>query len=137
MYILDANAYARNPSGAQEKIQQLIDGVGGEMLVSRLWIEQKLAYPIKGRHKGVYWLSYVRMDSAKMNELNRACQLSDLILRHLVVKVDERLVEPLIAAATGKASEDTPATASEAKEDKPSEEASKVEADQAAATVDG
>ncbi len=101
MYILDANAYARNPGGASENIQQMVEKTGGELLASRLWNEQKLAYPIKGRHKGAYWLSYFRIESNKLQEFNRACQLNDFVLRHLVVKIDPRLVDTLVSVAKG------------------------------------
>lgn len=103
MYILDANAYARNPGGATEGIQKMVDGIDGEMLASRLWNEQKLAYPIKGRYKGAYWLSYFRCETSRLGEFNRACQLNDIVLRHLVVRVDDRLADTLVAAAKGEA----------------------------------
>ena len=101
MYILDANAYARNPGGASESIQKMVDKIEGEMLASRLWNEQKLAYPIKGRYKGAYWLSYFRCNPLKLVDFNRACQLNDIILRHLAVKIEPRLVEALVGAAKG------------------------------------
>ena len=102
MFILDQNAYAKNPVGAGENIEKMIKDVGGELLASRLWNEQKLAYPIKGRYKGSYWLTYCRLESTRVVEFNRACQLNDSILRHLIVKIDERLIGPLVAAAEGK-----------------------------------
>ena len=75
--------------------------VGGELLASRLWNEQKLAYPINGHRKGTYWLSYVRVESTNLVKFNRACQLNDNILRHLAVKLDPRLVDPMVAVAKG------------------------------------
>ncbi len=101
MFILDANAYARNPVGAAEGIDKMIKDVDGEVLASRLWNEQKLAYPIKGRYKGAYWLTYCRINGARIAEFNRACQLNDLVLRHLIVRIDERLIDPLVLAAKG------------------------------------
>lgn len=105
MFILDANAYARNPGGAAEGIDKMIKDVDGEVLASRLWNEQKLAYPIKGRYKGAYWLTYCRLEGAKISDLNRACQLNDMVLRHLIVKIDPRLVDTLVATARGESSE--------------------------------
>ncbi len=101
MFILDQNAYARNPVGAGENIEKMINEVDGKVLASRLWNEQKLAYPIKGRYKGSYWLTYCRLESTRVVEFNRACQLNDTILRHLIVKIDDRLMGPLVAAAEG------------------------------------
>jgi small subunit ribosomal protein S6 len=101
MFIFNANAYARNPAGAATAVDELVTSNGGEILASRLWNEQKLAYPIKGHRKGAYWLSYVRIDSSQLVKFNRACQLNDSILRHLAIKLDPRLVEPMVAVAKG------------------------------------
>lgn len=129
MYILDANAYARNPAGASENIQKMVDKIDGEMLASRLWNEQKLAYPIKGRYKGAYWLSYFRCDSSRLVEFNRACQLNDIVLRHLAVKVEPRLVDALVGAARGEVVQEPAAEAAEP-------ETEKSEATEPAAAVD-
>ena len=101
MFIFNANAYARNPTGLASSVDELVTSNGGEMLASRLWNEQKLAYPIKGHRKGAYWLTYFRIDSSKMVKFNRACQLNDTILRNLAIKLDPRLVEPMVAVAKG------------------------------------
>ena len=112
MFIFNANAYARNPAGVAKAVEDLVGSIGGEMLASRLWNEQKLAYPIKGNRKGAYWLSYFRVDSAEMSKFNRGCQLNDSILRHLAIRLDPRLVEPMVAVAQGK----TPAAEEETTE---------------------
>ncbi len=101
MFILNPNAYAKNPSGAASMVEDLVSGSGGKVLASRLWNEQKLAYPIDGHRKGVYWLSYFSIDSVEMPKFNRACQLQDIVLRHLAVNVDPRIAETLIAVAKG------------------------------------
>ena len=48
MLIFNSNTYARDPSGVSGKLPKMVEGCGGEMLASRLWNEQRLAYPIKG-----------------------------------------------------------------------------------------
>lgn len=101
MFILDSNVYTRNPAAVSEKIDKMITDLGGEVLASRLWNEQKLAYPIKGRFKGTYWLTYFRLDGTQVKNFTRACQLNDSILRHLAVRVDERLINTLVDAAKG------------------------------------
>ena len=112
MFLLDSNRYSRDPNGASKEINDIIEKCGGEMLVSRLWNEQRLAYPINGQRKGIYWLTYFKLDSLKQPELNRACQLSDKILRNLVLKVDNRLIDALVTHASGTASsEEEPSSA--------------------------
>ncbi len=48
MFLFNANAYARNPAGAANAVEEIIKSVDGEILASRLWNEQKLAYPVGG-----------------------------------------------------------------------------------------
>ena len=103
MFIFNANAYARNPAAAQKAVEELIESVDGEILASRLWNEQKLAFPIKGHRKGAYWLTYARIESTRLAKLNRSTQLNDSILRHLFVKLEPRLGEPMVAVAKGEA----------------------------------
>jgi small subunit ribosomal protein S6 len=99
MFLLDSNRYARDPNGVANEINQIVKKCGGEILVSRLWSEQRLAYPIDGHRKGTYWLAYFKLDSLQQPALNRACQLSDNILRNLILKVDRRLVDTLVKHA--------------------------------------
>jgi small subunit ribosomal protein S6 len=101
-FLFDSNHYARDPGGVAATVQSLITDLGGEILVSRLWAEQRLAYPIKGHQKGTYWLAYIRLDTLKLKELNRACQLTESLLRFLFVKVDPRLIDALVAHAQEK-----------------------------------
>lgn len=99
MFILDANRYGRDPEAVSGQIAEMIQGAGGHMLVSRLWEERRLAYPIKGHRRGTYWLTYFRLDGNRLADIERQCQLSDSILRKLVVKVDPRIIDTLVAHA--------------------------------------
>ncbi len=101
MFILDSNRYAKDASGVSTELSSMIEKMGGEVMVSRLWNEQKLAYPIDGHRKGTYWLTYFKLDSLKLAPLNRECQLNANILRHLTLRVDPRLVDVLVQHARG------------------------------------
>ena len=101
MFILDSNRYARDPGGVSARIPQMVEEFSGEVLASRLWNEQKLAFPINGHRKGAYWLSYSRMESSKVAGFNRACRLNEDVVRNLTLKVDPRLVEALVSHARG------------------------------------
>lgn len=110
LFLFDSNRYARDPSGVPASINDAIKDAGGEMLASRLWSEQKLAYPINGHRKGTYWLTYFRIDPLKLSGLNRTFQLNDGVLRNLVLVVDPRLEEPLVAHANGTVKKEEAAT---------------------------
>ena len=99
LFILDSDQYARNPDEVAGQIDRAIKDYEGEVLVSRLWEERKLAYPIKGHKRGTYWLAYFKLDASKVKDLNRQYQISDSVIRFLFVKVDPRLVETLVEHA--------------------------------------
>ena len=112
LYILDSNRYARDAGTVSGKLSEMVEKCGGEVLASRLWNEQKLAYPINGHRKGTYWLQYFRLDSQKLGDFNRSCQLNESVLRNLTLKVEPRLVDALVAQARGeRVSEEAPAAA--------------------------
>ncbi len=99
MFILDANRYSRDAGGVANQITAIITKCGGEILVSRLWEERRLAYPINGQRKGTYWLTYFKLDPKQVAAVNRECQLNDNILRNLVIKIDARIADALISHA--------------------------------------
>jgi small subunit ribosomal protein S6 len=99
MFILDAGRYGRDPEGLSGQLTKMIQELGGEILVSRLWEERRLAYPINGQRKGVYWLTYFRLQGDRLGALRQRFQLNDSILRMLFVKVDPRIVDTLVAHA--------------------------------------
>jgi small subunit ribosomal protein S6 len=119
MHILDSNRYARDPSGVQESFDSTVTKLDGEILVSRLWNEQKLAYLVDGHRKGTYWLSYIRIEGSRLVELERAFQLNENVLRTLTLRLDERLVEPMVAHALGKT---VPSTSSDDDASNPSDQ---------------
>jgi small subunit ribosomal protein S6 len=101
MVIFDPNKYAQDPGGLGATIPDLVGKLGGEVLVSRLWQEQKLAFPIDGHKKGAYWLTYFRLDSSKLVEYSRELRINEKVVRTLTLKVEPRLVEALVEHAKG------------------------------------
>ena len=99
LFILNSDAYARNPEDVSSLIAKTIEQLGGIVRVSRLWDDRKLAYPIKHHRRGVYWLSYFRLSTDKLAELNRLFRLNENILRSLIIAHDPRLEEALVQHA--------------------------------------
>lgn len=102
LFLIDSNHYARDPGGVASAVQNLVTEAGGEILVSRLWAEQRLAYQIKGHQKGTYWLIYFKLPTDKLKELNRSCQLTECLLRFMFTRIDPRLIDALVAHAQEK-----------------------------------
>jgi small subunit ribosomal protein S6 len=101
LLILDSNHYARDPGGVGKQIEEIISDAGGNVLVNRLWMEQKLAYPIDKHQKGTYWLAYYEIDGPAIPKIDRALHLCEPVLRHMTIKLEPRLIEPILANARG------------------------------------
>jgi small subunit ribosomal protein S6 len=90
--------YIAVPETTEEKLAELHGQIEG--IVSRFqgtiektdnWGRRRLAYPI-GRHKeGIYVLELINGSGELMKELQRRLKVSDAIVRHLLVRVDEDL----------------------------------------------
>lgn len=110
MLILDSNRFVRDQAAVSGQITKFVEKCGGEMLASRMWEERRLAYPIDGNRKGTYWLSYFKLDSGQVAAIERECQLSESILRVLVIKIDPRIADALVKHALGEVTKPRPVT---------------------------
>jgi small subunit ribosomal protein S6 len=99
MFIFDSNRFARDRGALPGEVEQMIKSAGGEVLVSRLWEERRLAYPIKGHRKGTYWLMYFRAAGPILTGLNHEWQLNEGILRQLVLNIHPHLVDAVLEHA--------------------------------------
>ncbi len=99
MFLFDSGRYGRDAEAVSSLAPTIIRNAGGEVLVSRLWEERRLAYPIKGQRKGTYWLTYFKIDGDKMDQIRRQCRLAEPILRTLFIRIDPRIIDALVEHA--------------------------------------
>ncbi|NCA11487.1 30S ribosomal protein S6 [bacterium] len=99
MFILDPAKYARDPAATSQQISDMVMQNGGTVLASRMWDERKLAYPINGHRKGIYWLAYFTMPGGGISPLERQCEINDDIIRTLILRVDPRIADALVQHA--------------------------------------
>jgi small subunit ribosomal protein S6 len=99
MFIFDSNRFARDRGALPGEVEQMIKSAGGQVLVSRLWEERRLAYPISGHRKGTYWLMYFRAPGTILAGLGHQWQVHEGILRQLVLKVHPHLVDVVLEHA--------------------------------------
>lgn len=93
MFLLDAGV--ANFDNAHQPIQRVLDRNEAEVLAIKPWDDRRLAYEIKGRKRGLYVLSYFRLDPERVSELEHDCILSEDILRVLILHKDEVTEEML------------------------------------------
>jgi small subunit ribosomal protein S6 len=99
MFLLDPTKVAGDVPAAAQQLHAVLERSKAEVLASRPWDERRLTYPIKGHKKGLYYLTYFRVDSQKLDEMERDFALNEIILRTLVLKIDPKLVDTMLALA--------------------------------------
>ncbi len=99
MFLLDTNKVAGDVPAAAKQIHGILEKNHAEMLASRPWDERRLAYPVNGHKKGLYYLTYFRVDGKNLIEIEKDIALNEMILRFLVIRVDPKHVETMLAIA--------------------------------------
>lgn len=92
MFLFDANLATRDWPGLESHVQDLLTKHGAELVYGERWPDRKLAYEIRGCKKGTYYLTYFRAPPEAISGIRKDSQLSERILRVLVL-YDEELVE--------------------------------------------
>lgn len=70
---------------------------GAEIVALKKWGDRQLAYPIQKQKRGVYILCYFIAPTDKMQAIERAFNLSDALLRHMMVRSDHLTVDEMKA----------------------------------------
>jgi small subunit ribosomal protein S6 len=99
MFLFDTNKVAGDVPAAAKQIHAILERNAAEVLASRPWDERRLAYPIKGHKKGLYYLVYFRTDAKTLINIERDVALNEMILRSLVLRVDPKHVDTMLAIA--------------------------------------
>jgi small subunit ribosomal protein S6 len=89
---------AVNLQAAIEHLQQILDRSGAEILALRKWDERKLAFDIRGNRRGTYFLAYFKAATDRMPGLERDCNLSEQLLRSMVIRADHVPAEQIEAS---------------------------------------
>ena len=118
MFLVDVNKWSNDPEGLTAELTGLLEKQGAEVLVARPWAERRLAYPIRGQRKALYWMSYFRVEGSKIDEIERQSRLREVILRHLILRVNEKLVEPVLSQL-----QDSSSSTQDEPKDEPKDEA--------------
>lgn len=73
-----------------EKIRSLISANGGEIIKEDNWGKKKLAYKINKEDFAVYVAMDVKLPAAAPLKISNTLNITDEVLRYLLVKADER-----------------------------------------------
>jgi len=99
MFLLDLNKVAGDIPGAAKQLQTVLERNHCEILASRVWSDTKLAYPVEGHKKGLYYLMYFRTEGQNLAVIQNDFSLNEMILRMLVLRIDPKMVDQMLDMA--------------------------------------
>ncbi|MEZ5941800.1 MAG: 30S ribosomal protein S6 [Planctomycetaceae bacterium] len=91
MFLVDSGRYAQDPQGTEKAIREILDRCEATLVGMTPWQEGKLAYEIEGHRKGLHLLAFLTMDGSRVTEFNRACKLSEIVIRQLLLEHSDKL----------------------------------------------
>jgi small subunit ribosomal protein S6 len=95
MFLIDSAVAASDWDGVNAVISRILEKAGAETITMKKWDERKLAYDIRGKSRGTYILCYFKAPAAKVHQIEREVQLSEKIIRVLILKADQVTAEDM------------------------------------------
>lgn len=89
MFIVKTTMESEKIKGTIENMKKIITDGKGKIVETKEMGERKLAYPIKKELNGYYYVLKVEATSEVVSEFDRRASIDEVILRHLIIKLDE------------------------------------------------
>ena len=128
MFLVDS-AQAQNWDAIITTITTILEKAEAEIVSIKKWDDRKLAYEINGKTRGTYVLCYFRADGERIRDIERDVQLSERIMRVLILSPETRekqdIESDLISQKDGEmgTQKDTPAMQVEKEKQKTAQKA--------------
>ncbi|MGE0594288.1 MAG: 30S ribosomal protein S6 [Vicinamibacterales bacterium] len=89
VYIVSPDATEEQVADLHAQVEAIAQRLNGQIEKTDNWGRRKLAYEIGPHKEGIYVLEEIAGDGELMKEIDRRLKVTDLVIRHLVVRVDE------------------------------------------------
>ena len=89
VYILPPDSTEQQVADLHEQVSQVVSKMNGQIEKNENWGRRRLAYEIGHHKEGVYVLDVINGSGELMKELDRRLKVMDMVIRHMVVRVDE------------------------------------------------
>jgi len=126
MFLMSQAGVGGDLSAGLEHVQQVLDRGEAEVLSLRKWDDRRLAYEIEGQKRGTFLLALFRAQPAQIPNMERACNLSEMVVRVLFTRAEhmgEIEIDEELKAAQGTRDETKIREAGEAPAETPEEQA--------------
>ena len=89
VYILPPDTTEQQATELHDQIAAVVTRMNGQIERTENWGRRRLAYEIGHFKEGVYVLDVINGSGELMKELDRRLRVMDIVIRHMVVRVDE------------------------------------------------
>ena len=89
VYLLPPDTTEQQVAELHEQVGQVVTRMNGTIEKNENWGRRRLAYEIGHHKEGVYVLDVINGSGELMKEIDRRLRVSDQVIRHLTVRVDE------------------------------------------------
>ena len=102
VYVVSPDATDDQVTDLHNQVDAIVQRIGGQLEKTENWGRRRLAYEIGPHKEGTYVLETINGSGELMKEIDRRLRVTDLIIRHLIVRIDEELavIERTRAART-------------------------------------
>ena len=100
MFLVDSAQAGSDWDGILATIKSILQKAEAEIVSLKKWADRKLAYKINHKTKGTYILCYFRADGKRIAEIERDVQLSERIMRVLILNAEKWAPEGVKEAAS-------------------------------------
>jgi small subunit ribosomal protein S6 len=107
MFLVDSVEATTDWDGVTATIKTILGKASAEIVSIRKWDDRKLAYEINGNGKGTYILCYFKAEGSKLRDVERDIQLSERIMRALILCAEHRQIEDIETGSISKTTSET------------------------------
>ena len=91
LYIVNPNSERKKIDDIMKEIENRLNKTKSKIINHIIWGKKKLAYTIQGHKYGTYIMAhYNGGDKNALDEFNSWLKLSDLVIRHMIVRLDNK-----------------------------------------------
>jgi len=93
MFLVDSAQAGSDWDGVLATIKSILQKAEAEVVSLKKWADKRLAYEIDHKTKGTYILCYFRADGKRIGDIERDVQLSERIMRVLILNAEKQTLE--------------------------------------------
>ena len=93
IYVLKPDASEQEAADMHNQVAEIVQRLGGTLDKTDTWGRRKLAYEIGHHKEGFYVLEVITGSGELMKEIDRRLRVTEGLLRHLIVRIDESTIK--------------------------------------------